>query len=132
MVPDRIEREIVIEAPVDVVWAVVTEPEQISGWLSDSKSGSKDDTAESRHRARNRKDESNDPSGWYARETGGQKIAAGRIDIFPEHGEPEQNAGEYCHAQKDESHQSEITYSSGADEVETAGESAYREPCEMR
>ena len=36
MVPDRIEREIVIDAPVDVVWAVVTEPEQIRGWLSDS------------------------------------------------------------------------------------------------
>ena len=28
MVPDRIEREIVIDAPVDVVWAVVTEPGQ--------------------------------------------------------------------------------------------------------
>jgi uncharacterized protein YndB with AHSA1/START domain len=36
LVPDRIEREIVIEAPVEVVWAVVTEPRQISGWLSDS------------------------------------------------------------------------------------------------
>jgi uncharacterized protein YndB with AHSA1/START domain len=36
LVPDRIEREIVIDAPVDVVWAVVTEPELISGWLSDS------------------------------------------------------------------------------------------------
>jgi uncharacterized protein YndB with AHSA1/START domain len=36
LVPDRIEREIVIDAPVDVVWAVVTEPEQISGWFSDS------------------------------------------------------------------------------------------------
>jgi uncharacterized protein YndB with AHSA1/START domain len=36
MVPQRIEREILIEAPVDVVWAVVTEPEQISGWFSDS------------------------------------------------------------------------------------------------
>jgi uncharacterized protein YndB with AHSA1/START domain len=32
----RIEREILIDAPVEVVWAVVTEPEHISGWFSDS------------------------------------------------------------------------------------------------
>ena len=36
MVPDRIEREILIDAPMDVVWAVVTEPQHISGWFSDS------------------------------------------------------------------------------------------------
>src|SRR3954467_9421916 len=36
MVPDQIEREILIQAPVEVVWAVVTEPEHISGWFSDS------------------------------------------------------------------------------------------------
>ena len=36
MVPQRIEREILIEAPVDVVWEVVTDPEHISGWFSDS------------------------------------------------------------------------------------------------
>ena len=36
MVPDRIEREILIDAPLDVVWAVVTEPEHVSGWFSDS------------------------------------------------------------------------------------------------
>jgi uncharacterized protein YndB with AHSA1/START domain len=36
MVPQRIEREIVIDAPVEVVWAVVTEPEHISKWFSDS------------------------------------------------------------------------------------------------
>jgi uncharacterized protein YndB with AHSA1/START domain len=36
MVPLRIEREIVIDAPVEVVWSVVTEPEHISGWFSDS------------------------------------------------------------------------------------------------
>src|SRR4051794_12917419 len=36
MVPDKIEREILIEAPVEVAWAVVTEPEHISGWFSDS------------------------------------------------------------------------------------------------
>ena len=35
MVPDRVEREIVIHAPVEVVWSVVTEPEHISGWFSD-------------------------------------------------------------------------------------------------
>ena len=36
MVPHRIEREILIHAPIDVVWAVVTEPEHVSGWFSDS------------------------------------------------------------------------------------------------
>jgi uncharacterized protein YndB with AHSA1/START domain len=36
VVPQRIEREILIEAPVDVVWSVVTEPEHISRWFSDS------------------------------------------------------------------------------------------------
>ncbi|MDX6470100.1 MAG: hypothetical protein QOF75_1903 [Gaiellaceae bacterium] len=32
---DRIEREIQIDAPIDVVWAVVTEPEHIATWFSD-------------------------------------------------------------------------------------------------
>ncbi len=32
----RIEREIVIEAPVEVVWDVVTEPAYISKWFSES------------------------------------------------------------------------------------------------
>ena len=36
MVPQEIEREIVIDAPVDVVWAVVTEPEHVARWFSDS------------------------------------------------------------------------------------------------
>lgn len=36
MVPQRIEREVLIEAPVEVVWAVVTQPEHLSGWFSDS------------------------------------------------------------------------------------------------
>jgi uncharacterized protein YndB with AHSA1/START domain len=36
MVPERIEREILIDAPVDVVWAVVTKPEHVAGWFSDS------------------------------------------------------------------------------------------------
>jgi uncharacterized protein YndB with AHSA1/START domain len=31
----RIEREIVVEAPIDVVWEVVTAREHISQWLSD-------------------------------------------------------------------------------------------------
>ena len=36
VVPERIEREILIEAPIDVVWAVLTEPEHVAGWFSDS------------------------------------------------------------------------------------------------
>jgi uncharacterized protein YndB with AHSA1/START domain len=32
---DPIEREILIEAPAEVVWGVVTEPEQIRCWFSD-------------------------------------------------------------------------------------------------
>lgn len=31
----RIEREIVIQAPVDVVWEVLTTPEHLRGWFSD-------------------------------------------------------------------------------------------------
>jgi uncharacterized protein YndB with AHSA1/START domain len=36
LVAHRIEREIVIDAPVDVVWEVVTRPEHVSGWFSDA------------------------------------------------------------------------------------------------
>jgi uncharacterized protein YndB with AHSA1/START domain len=36
MIPERIEREILIDAPIDVVWSVVTEPEHVGGWFSDS------------------------------------------------------------------------------------------------
>jgi uncharacterized protein YndB with AHSA1/START domain len=36
MIPDRIEREILIDAPLDVVWTVVTEPEHVGGWFGDS------------------------------------------------------------------------------------------------
>jgi uncharacterized protein YndB with AHSA1/START domain len=36
LVPDRIEREILIAAPVDLVWAIVTEPEHVGRWFSDS------------------------------------------------------------------------------------------------
>jgi len=32
---DRVEREVLIEASPDVVWGVITEPEQISRWFSD-------------------------------------------------------------------------------------------------
>lgn len=35
MMEDRIERGIVIHAPMEVVWGVVTEPEHISAWFSD-------------------------------------------------------------------------------------------------
>jgi uncharacterized protein YndB with AHSA1/START domain len=35
VVPNAIEREILIDAPVDVVWSVVTEPEQIRKWFAD-------------------------------------------------------------------------------------------------
>lgn len=34
--PDQIARDILIEAPVDVVWRVVTEPEHIVRWFSDT------------------------------------------------------------------------------------------------
>jgi uncharacterized protein YndB with AHSA1/START domain len=36
MLSDRIEREIRIDAPMDVVWSVVTDPEQITQWFSES------------------------------------------------------------------------------------------------
>ncbi len=36
MVPDRIEREIVIDAPLEVVWAMITAPEHVGSWFSDS------------------------------------------------------------------------------------------------
>ena len=36
MVPDRIEREIVIAAPVERVWSVVTEAEHIGRWFGDA------------------------------------------------------------------------------------------------
>jgi uncharacterized protein YndB with AHSA1/START domain len=36
VVPERIEREVLIEAPIDVVWAVLTEPEHVAGWFSHS------------------------------------------------------------------------------------------------
>jgi uncharacterized protein YndB with AHSA1/START domain len=36
VVPNSIEREVLIDAPVEVVWSIVTEPEHIGRWLSDS------------------------------------------------------------------------------------------------
>jgi uncharacterized protein YndB with AHSA1/START domain len=36
MADQRIERDILINAPVEVVWAVVTEPEHIRGWFSEA------------------------------------------------------------------------------------------------
>ena len=36
MLADRIEREIEIEAPIEIVWAVITEPEHIVSWFSDT------------------------------------------------------------------------------------------------
>lgn len=33
--PDTISREIEIDAPPEVVWAIVTDPRHLSGWLSD-------------------------------------------------------------------------------------------------
>jgi uncharacterized protein YndB with AHSA1/START domain len=36
LVPDRIERDILIDAPVEVVWSVLTDPEHIKAWFSDA------------------------------------------------------------------------------------------------
>lgn len=36
MVPAQIEKDILIDAPVDVVWRVITEPDQIVRWLSEA------------------------------------------------------------------------------------------------
>jgi uncharacterized protein YndB with AHSA1/START domain len=36
MVPEKIEREIVVAAPVERVWAVLTEAEHIGNWFGDS------------------------------------------------------------------------------------------------
>jgi uncharacterized protein YndB with AHSA1/START domain len=36
VVPNSVEREVLIDAPVEVVWSIITEPEHIGSWLSDS------------------------------------------------------------------------------------------------
>jgi uncharacterized protein YndB with AHSA1/START domain len=35
VISDSIERDVLIEAPVDVVWSVITEPAKITRWFSD-------------------------------------------------------------------------------------------------
>jgi uncharacterized protein YndB with AHSA1/START domain len=35
MIPSAIEREVLIEAPVQTVWGVVTEPAQLASWFAD-------------------------------------------------------------------------------------------------
>ena len=35
MVPDRVEREILIDAPIEVVWEVITDPAHVSGWFGE-------------------------------------------------------------------------------------------------
>jgi uncharacterized protein YndB with AHSA1/START domain len=39
MIPERIEREIVIEAPPERVWAVLTEPQHVGVWFAESVEG---------------------------------------------------------------------------------------------
>lgn len=34
MVPSQIEKEVLVEAPIDVVWRAITEPGQITQWFS--------------------------------------------------------------------------------------------------
>jgi uncharacterized protein YndB with AHSA1/START domain len=36
VIPNQIERDTLIDAPLEVVWAVVTEPAQITRWFSDA------------------------------------------------------------------------------------------------
>ena len=35
MIPSTVEREILIEAPIEVVWQIVTEPDQIRHWFAE-------------------------------------------------------------------------------------------------
>lgn len=35
-IPDQIEHEVLVEAPLERVWAVLTEPEHIGAWFGDS------------------------------------------------------------------------------------------------
>jgi uncharacterized protein YndB with AHSA1/START domain len=36
MVPDRIEREVMVAAPIERVWAVITRPEHLGTWFGDA------------------------------------------------------------------------------------------------
>jgi uncharacterized protein YndB with AHSA1/START domain len=35
-IPNQIEREVLIDAPVDRVWTLITEPEHVGAWFSDA------------------------------------------------------------------------------------------------
>lgn len=35
MIPSQVEKEVLIEAPIDVVWRTITEPEQIRQWFAE-------------------------------------------------------------------------------------------------
>jgi uncharacterized protein YndB with AHSA1/START domain len=35
-IPNQIEREVVIDAPIDRIWTLITEPEHVGAWFSDS------------------------------------------------------------------------------------------------
>jgi uncharacterized protein YndB with AHSA1/START domain len=39
MIMDRIEREVTVKAPIERVWAVLTEPEHIAQWFGDGAAG---------------------------------------------------------------------------------------------
>jgi uncharacterized protein YndB with AHSA1/START domain len=43
---DRIEREIIVKAPADRVWSVLTEPEHIAQWFGDTATGESKDGGE--------------------------------------------------------------------------------------
>jgi uncharacterized protein YndB with AHSA1/START domain len=36
MVPEQIEREVMVAAPIERVWAVVTQPEHVGSWFGDA------------------------------------------------------------------------------------------------
>ena len=36
MVPEQIEREVVIAAPIERVWATITQPEHVGSWFGDA------------------------------------------------------------------------------------------------
>jgi uncharacterized protein YndB with AHSA1/START domain len=36
MVPDRVERETLIHAPIEIVWAVITDPAHVMGWFGET------------------------------------------------------------------------------------------------
>ncbi len=36
MVPEQIEREVMIAAPIERVWAVITQPEHVGAWFGDA------------------------------------------------------------------------------------------------